>query len=87
MDERLDKIMKKLLYMVVCVLFTHTTLAQTLTGKVVDETNQPLPSVVIKNEDSSTYTNVDGEYTLNLSNPQSVVTFNFMGYKQEKVTT
>jgi len=79
--------MKRLLYLVVCVFFTHTTLAQTLTGKVVDETNQPLPSVVVKNEDSSTYTNVDGEYTLNLSNTQSVVTFNFMGYKQEKVTT
>jgi len=77
---------KKLLYMVVCVLFTHTTLAQTLTGKVVDETNQPLPYVHVKSEQGNTLTNYNGEYGLNITD-SCTITFSFIGFKKQTIKT
>ena len=78
--------MRKLLF-VVCVFLTHTTLAQQLTGKVVDETNQPLPQVVIRTDSQTTYSNFDGLYEIKLNDTPTKVSFNFMGYNEYTVTT
>ena len=78
--------MRKLLF-VVCVFLTHTTLAQQLTGKVVDETNQPLPQVVIRTDSQTTYSNFDGLYEIELNDTPTKVSFNFMGYDEYTVTT
>ena len=77
--------MKRLLYLVVCVFFTHTTLAQTLTGKVVDEENQPLPYVSIITPSTNTYTNVDGTYEISISENNTKVTFKYIGYQDYSV--
>jgi len=86
MDEWLDKIMKNLI-LVVCVFFTHTTLAQNLTGKVVDETNEPLPSVIVRTSNTTTYSSVDGEYNIDLTDSPTTVTFSFMGYNDYVIET
>ena len=72
----------------VCVFFTHTILAEQLTGKVVDESNQPLPYVTIKikGKDSSTFTDFDGKYTIDVPS-ESVVTFSFIGYNTYEYKT
>ena len=78
--------MKNLL-LVVCVFFTHTTLAQKLTGKVVDEDNQPLPYVSINIEQQPTVlTNLDGEYSIDIPHTNSKVIYSFMGYETHTIT-
>ena len=52
----------------VCVFFTHTILAAKLTGKVVDENNEPLPYVTIKikGKELNTFTDFDSKYEIEL---------------------
>ena len=72
----------------VCVFFTHTILAAKLTGKVVDENNEPLPYVTIKikGKELNTFTDFDGKYEIELSE-QSTVVFSFIGYNTQEYIT
>jgi TonB-linked SusC/RagA family outer membrane protein len=61
-----------------------------ISGKVVDETDQPMPgvNVVVKGVKIGTVTNYNGFYTLKVSNPASaIIVFSFIGMnsKEEKV--
>ena len=61
-----------------------------LTGKVVDETGQPLPgvNVVVKGAKMGTITNFDGTYVLSVATPESaVIVYSFIGLEphQESV--
>ena len=56
--------------------------AQSISGTIVDEYNEPLPSVSISAEDgTSTSTNFNGQYTLSLKPGKHVVTYTFIGYQ------
>jgi TonB-linked SusC/RagA family outer membrane protein len=62
----------------------------TVTGKVTDENNQPLPgvNVLLKGTTLGTQTGADGKYTLtipgiNLNN--AVLVFSFMGYDRQSI--
>ncbi len=60
-----------------------------VTGSVIDgETGEPLPGVNISVEGTTTgtSTNVDGEYSLEVPGPESVLVFSFIGYKTQKIT-
>jgi hypothetical protein len=62
--------------------FAQSIVAQTVTGTVVDEYNEALPSVVITVENQSgTMTDYNGQYTLNLPKGTNNITYSFIGYE------
>lgn len=68
---------------------TKTSLQQqkSISGKVTDNRNQPLPgvTVIIKGTTSGAVTNFDGEFTLlNVSN-NAVLLFSFVGMKSQEI--
>jgi hypothetical protein len=73
----------------IILLLNFTTLeAQTsdidVTGRVLDELNEPLAgvSVVIKDTKIGTVTNHDGVFSIKVANPQSVLVFSYIGFKK-----
>lgn len=58
-----------------------------LSGKVVDETNKPLPgaTVLLKNTNVSTITDFDGGFSLSVSDENPVFIVSYMGYKSLEV--
>lgn len=78
--------LKKLGFLLFFAFVSITTYAQTgsISGKVVDETNQPLPgaAVLIDGTQTSTQTDANGNYRLNGINYANVsVTVKFIGYE------
>lgn len=64
------------------------TLAQSITGKVTDETGQPLPGVSIaeKGTTKGTSTLNDGTFKITVGSANAVLVFSFVGYStQEKI--
>lgn len=59
---------------------------KTISGKVTDETGEPLPgvSVVEKGTTNGTMTDADGNFSLNVKN-QSTIIFSYIGYKSQEV--
>ncbi|WP_246197752.1 TonB-dependent receptor [Chitinophaga agrisoli] len=58
-----------------------------ITGKVVDNKNEPLPGVTIQIEGGQgTVTNVDGTYDLQLEPGTYTLTFSYISYESRKVT-
>ncbi len=83
--------MKKFKKLLLVALFfaTATIFGQTkLTGKVVDETNQPLPSasIVVKGTANGTSTDFDGNFTLTASANSGVLVITFVGYETKEVS-
>lgn len=82
------KIFKNLL--VVALFFaTAAVFSQTkLTGKVVDETNQPLPgaSVMVKGTTNGTSTDFDGKFTLTANSSSGELIISFVGYNSREVS-
>ncbi|MGC9150902.1 MAG: SusC/RagA family TonB-linked outer membrane protein [Microbacter sp.] len=82
--------MKKRVMFVLIILFSISKImAQSVSGVVVDATNQPLPgvAVLVKGTSLGTITNVDGKFTLNNIPDASdkTLVFSFIGYQtQEK---
>jgi TonB-linked SusC/RagA family outer membrane protein len=58
-----------------------------VTGKVVDEKGEGLPgvSILIKQTQQGTTTDVSGDFKINVPNDQSVLVFSFMGYASQEV--
>lgn len=77
--------MKGLLSILVCISLFYTlgVDAQTIKGKVSDKSNgETLIGVNIFNQDNvGASTNVDGEYSLKLSEGEQVITYKFIGYQ------
>ena len=63
-------------------------LEKTLTGKVTDENEEPLPGVniVVKNTTIGTVTDVDGNYRLSVPDDANTLVFSSVGYTTEEVT-
>lgn len=61
-----------------------------VTGTVKDaNTGEPLPgvNVLVEGTTMGVVTDMDGKYSLDLSNPDAVLNFSFVGYLTEKVST
>ena len=60
----------------------------TVTGKVTDEKGGTLPGVNIieKGTTNGTVTDADGKYTIQVSSPDAILVFSFVGYKSQEVT-
>lgn len=61
----------------------------TLSGKVLDENNSPLPgaSVVIKGSSTGVATDFDGNFTVNRSQGADVLVVSYIGYLSKEVNT
>lgn len=62
---------------------------QTIKGQVTDDQGEPLPgvSVLVKGTQSGTTTDVQGRYTLEIENPNAILTFSFVGYISQELLT
>ncbi len=70
---------------IIAVLIAGYLDAQTISGIVVDEYSEPLPSVSISAEDgTATSTNFNGQYSLSLTPGKNVLTYTFIGYQSVK---
>ncbi|SDS46710.1 TonB-linked outer membrane protein, SusC/RagA family [Mucilaginibacter mallensis] len=60
---------------------------KTVTGKVTDEENMPLPGVTVKIKGTSlgTQTNIKGEYSLSTPDAGATLIFSFIGFVQQEV--
>lgn len=75
--------------MVALLISSSAIFAQTkLTGKVVDETNQPLPgaSLVVKGTKTGASTDFDGNFTLETTVAKGTLQVSFMGYETSSVS-
>ncbi|MCJ8209025.1 TonB-dependent receptor [Mucilaginibacter sp. RS28] len=56
-------------------------------GRVIDDTNKPLPgvSVRVKNSNIATVTDVNGNYTLNVPDANNTLVFTFIGFTTKEV--
>ena len=63
-----------------------SVLALKVSGKVVDETGQPLPgvNVIEKGTNNGTTTDVAGLFSLNVQDEKSVLVFTFIGYASQE---
>jgi outer membrane receptor protein involved in Fe transport len=74
---------------VVMLISTSVIFAQTkLTGKVVDETNQPLPgaSIVLQGTQTGASTDFDGNFTFETTSASGTVLVSFVGYQEQSLT-
>ena len=60
---------------------------QTITGKIVDETGEPMPGVtiVVKGTTNGTITDFEGNYTLGDIPENAILQFSFVGMKSQEV--
>ncbi|HVW97992.1 MAG TPA: SusC/RagA family TonB-linked outer membrane protein [Mucilaginibacter sp.] len=78
-------------FLLLFVLFAGRLLAQsgTISGRITDETNQPLPgaTVALKGTTNSAATDLNGYYRLTgVAGGQQVLTASFVGYKTQEQT-
>ncbi|MDP4208829.1 MAG: SusC/RagA family TonB-linked outer membrane protein [Bacteroidota bacterium] len=62
---------------------------QKVTGTVVDETTGeaiPAVTIMIKGTQKGTVTDVNGKYSIDISSPDAILTFSFIGYASETVS-
>jgi len=79
--------MKYITFAMFVLLCTYTSLGQTITGKVTDATDVPLPGVtiIVAGTNKGTTTDFDGNYAIPAS-PGDVLQFSYIGMKTQEVT-
>lgn len=88
--ERLGRTLCRGFVLGAVLLSPHLVLSQnlrTVTGTVLSsEDNSPIPgvSIVVKNTSTGTVTDVDGRYSLNVSD-NSVLVFSFVGFAGQEI--
>jgi outer membrane receptor protein involved in Fe transport len=68
------------------VSFTQA-FSQEIKGKVVDESNQPLPfvSIIEENTQNGTQTDFDGNFYLKIKSNESLIVFYCLGFEEQKI--
>lgn len=68
-------------------LMSTATWAQTVSGTVTDENNQPLPgaTVIVQGTNNGTSTDFDGKYQINAAQGQTLV-FSYVGYATQNIS-
>ncbi len=80
--------MKKIVLVVLCVLYPAMAIAQhTVTGTVKDAAGEPLPGVNVleKGTYNGASTNANGAYSLRVSSPNATLIFSHIGYGTQEV--
>jgi TonB-linked SusC/RagA family outer membrane protein len=72
----------------VWITLTGVSFAQTITGKVTSDAGETLPgvSVVIKGTTTGTVTDVNGNYSLNVTTPNTTLVFSFVGFTTQEIS-
>ncbi len=67
--------------------YIHSILQTKVVGKVVDEKGNPLPgvSVLVKGTNKGAATDFDGNYSVSLDDPNSVLVFSYVGYTTQEI--
>jgi TonB-linked SusC/RagA family outer membrane protein len=79
---------KNIIIYLITLLSSHIILAQgTITGTVTDDGGVPLPgvNVMIKGTDSGGLTNFDGEYSIEVTSPDAILVFSYLGMESKEV--
>ena len=74
--------------LIILILTAAICLAQTnITGKVIDENNEPLigVNVSIKDASTGTITDFEGNFALDIPDSKSILVFSYMGYKTKEM--
>jgi Ca-activated chloride channel homolog len=75
--------------LILSVILMAYTESRTITGKVTDNTGQPLAgiAVIVKGTSTGTVTDTYGEYKITSTRPDGVLVFSYIGYKtvEEKI--
>ena len=60
---------------------------QTVSGRVIDENNNPMPgvNVIVKGSAVGTSTDIEGKFTLTVADANVVLIFSFIGYQSQEV--
>ncbi|RPA68863.1 TonB-dependent receptor [Cyclobacteriaceae bacterium YHN15] len=86
----MEKLYKSLSVLVLLlVLSSATVMAQrTVTGTILDEFGDGLPgvTVLVKGTTTGTATDIDGKYSVNVPNNESVLVYSFIGYRTVEQT-
>jgi len=81
--------MKKIILLFCLIISFSVVFAQqkSVTGRVTDEANDPVPgaTVVVKGTTTGTTTNVDGNFKITVPNGKSVLQFSFIGFENQEV--
>ncbi|MEM6526066.1 MAG: TonB-dependent receptor [Bacteroidota bacterium] len=80
--------LKPLLLLVLFVLPLLSLAQTTITGTVLsDDDNQPLPGVniIIKGTTTGSTTDIGGNYSLSVPDPNAVLLFSFVGYQSQEI--
>ena len=69
-------------------LILSTQQGRTVTGKILDETGEPLigVSVLLKGTAVGTITDLDGNYSLEIPSDNSILVISYIGYKTQNIT-
>ncbi|MDA3927797.1 MAG: SusC/RagA family TonB-linked outer membrane protein [Prolixibacteraceae bacterium] len=83
--------MKKLLcYFILALVLSPSLFAQgaSITGKVLDEDKTALPgvNVVLKGTTTGTVTDINGIYTINAPDENSIIVYSFIGFYSQELT-
>jgi TonB-linked SusC/RagA family outer membrane protein len=79
---------KKNLLLIFCLLLGFTAYAQQrVSGIVTDVTNEPIPGLTIleKGTGNGVITDIDGNYTINVSGSNSILVFSFIGMQTQEI--
>ena len=87
--NRTRSVLLLLIFLAVPFLMTAQGEKIKLTGKVVDETNKPLPgaTVLLKSTNISTTSDFDGSFSFTVSDANQIFVVSYMGYKSSEVNT
>ncbi|HKK12044.1 MAG TPA: carboxypeptidase-like regulatory domain-containing protein, partial [Flavobacteriaceae bacterium] len=80
-NKLLKKVMLPCLFLIGSVVY-----AQTVSG-VVSDASGPIPgvNVLVKGTTTGTQTDFDGNYSLDVSTPDAVLVFSFLGYATQEI--
>lgn len=78
--------MKKITFLIICVLSINLILAQNVTGKVTDSSGNPIPgaNVLEKNTSNGTTTDFDGNYSITVGENATLV-YSYVGFNSQEV--
>ncbi|MDR3061248.1 MAG: TonB-dependent receptor [Dysgonamonadaceae bacterium] len=85
--EKIILSQKFLLSLFFCFLVSANMQAQEISGTVIDEKNEPLPgvSVSVKGTKDGMPTGLNGKFSLNVTDANAVLVFQYLGYKTQEV--
>ncbi|EPR73164.1 TonB-dependent receptor [Winogradskyella psychrotolerans RS-3] len=80
---------KSLLFLMLLQCFLGFAQEQVITGKITDVNNMPLPgaSIIEKGTKNGAMSTMDGDYTIELKNPDAILVFHYIGFKTVEYST